>query len=208
MTLDLKNLHSKYKLNINGVIHIGANKGEEYNLYKILNIKNMVFVEPRPDEFNNLKNKINDSNCIFIQKALGNKIGIEKMYISYGGGSPGASSSILKPKLHLDLHKKIKFHDSLLEVEMEKLDNLSIDFKKYNFINIDVQGYELEVFKGGKECLSKIDYIYSEVNRDEVYENCTHINELDIYLKTFGFERVETNWCGNLWGDAFYIKKL
>lgn len=208
MTISLQNLHSKYKLNIRGVIHIGANKGEEYESYKNLNIKNMVFVEPRPDEFIKLINRINDPNCVFIQKALGNKTGIEKMYISYGGGSPGASSSILKPKLHLDLHKKIKFHESLLEVEMEKLDNLSIDFEKYNFINIDVQGYELEVLKGSERCLSSIDYLYTEINRDEVYENCAHIDEMDKYLKPFGFVRVETDWCGNLWGDAFYIKNL
>ena len=77
----------------------------------------------------------------------------------------------------------------------------------YNFLNIDVQGYELEVFKGAFESLKNIDYIISEVNRDEVYENCPHIDELDKYLSQLNFKRVETDWAGNSWGDALYVKK-
>ena len=76
----------------------------------------------------------------------------------------------------------------------------------YNFINIDVQGYELEVFKGGKDTLNNIDYITTEVNRDEVYKDCAKIEELDTYLGDYGFQRVETTWDGGTWGDAFYIK--
>jgi len=76
----------------------------------------------------------------------------------------------------------------------------------YNFINIDVQGYELEVFKGSTNTLTNIDYIMTEVNNDEVYENCAKIWEIDNFLNKFGFQRVEVNWCGGTWGDAFYIK--
>ena len=54
------------------------------------------------------------------------------------------------------------------EVEVHLLDEY--DCKDYNFINMDVQGYELEVLKGGTKVLEKVDYVYCEVNRDEVYE--------------------------------------
>ena len=37
-------------------------------------------------------------------------------------------------------------------------------------INMDVQGYELEVLKGATKTLEQVDYVYCEVNRDEVYE--------------------------------------
>jgi hypothetical protein len=62
------------------------------------------------------------------------------------------------------------------------------------------------VFKGAFETLKNIDYIISEVNKDEVYENCAHVDDLDSYLNQFNFQRVETNWIGGTWGDAFYIK--
>ena len=77
----------------------------------------------------------------------------------------------------------------------------------YNFINLDIQGVELRALKSMEEYLHKIKYIYSEVNCDDVYLNCDKVNDIDNYLKQFGFERVETKWWGDSkWGDAFYIK--
>jgi hypothetical protein len=46
----------------------------------------------------------------------------------------------------------------------------------------------------------------SEINRDEVYENCAKINELVEFLKPYGFELVEQDWAGNTWGDGLFIK--
>jgi hypothetical protein len=61
--------------------------------------------------------------------------------------------------------------------------------------------------KGGIKTLATIDYILTEVNRDELYENCTRIEQLDSFLETLNFQRVETHWEGGTWGDAFYLKK-
>jgi len=56
--------------------------------------------------------------------------------------------------------------------------------------------------------LSSIHYIYTEVNTDYVYKDCTLVSELDDYLFIFGFKRVETAWYLQTgWGDAFYIKQ-
>ena len=80
-------------------------------------------------------------------------------------------------------------------------------FYDYNFIAIDVQGYELEVMRGAVDTLNNIEYIVAEVNRNELYINCAKVNELDSFLGDFGFKRVETLWAGGQdWGDALYIK--
>ena len=103
-------------------------------------------------------------------------------------------------------HPHIKF-EKTNDIDIKKLD--SLDNIKVNFLNIDVQGYELEVLKGAVKTLTKIDYIYSEVNRKELYENCVIVNDLDKFLDFFGFIRCETKWWNNVgtWGDALYIKK-
>jgi len=93
------------------------------------------------------------------------------------------------------------------EVQMKRLDDIGIDVSQYNLINIDVQGYELEVLKGSEKFLNNIDYIISEINRDEVYINCAKYNELINFLKPYGFELVEQSWDGITWGDGFFIKK-
>jgi len=64
----------------------------------------------------------------------------------------------------------------------------------------------LEVLKGGTKTLEHVDYVYCEVNRDEVYENNALVEELDEFLAGYGMKRVETDWAGEIWGDALYIR--
>jgi hypothetical protein len=55
--------------------------------------------------------------------------------------------------------------------------------------------------------LEKIDAVYTEVNNAEVYENNALIQEIDEFLSSYDLVRVETDWMGGTWGDAFYIKQ-
>jgi FkbM family methyltransferase len=201
MLLDFDYLYKKYNIKAKGILHIGAHFGQENTLYQKHGIKNKIFFEPLPHTFKKLQENVKDG--ILVNKALGNETGIKMMNLELDNQSQ--SSSFLTPKLHLTQYPWIKFNNKV-NVSMIKLDDYEFNREDYNFINIDVQGYELEVFKGGKDTLNQIDYIIAEVNRDEVYENCARVEELDAYLGEYGFKRVETNWEGKTWGDAFYIK--
>jgi hypothetical protein len=56
--------------------------------------------------------------------------------------------------------------------------------------------------------LDKINYIYTEVNSNYLYKDCSLINDIDDYLSKFNFERVETSMTKFEWGDALYVKPL
>ncbi len=86
------------------------------------------------------------------------------------------------------------------------LDESLSDVETIGLIKIDVQGYELEVFKGARNSLKYIDYIISEINRDELYENCARVEELVKFLNPYGFKLVEQAWVGGNWGDGLFIK--
>lgn len=210
MILDFENIVRSYKMDIKGVIHVGAHYGSEYNSYKKMDINNMLFFEPLKDNYKKLVNNVPQTgNIKLINKALGNNNSKISMYVE--SDNCGQSSSILKPKLHVEQYSHIVF-DKHEEVDMIILDEfMEKEYQDpknmFNFINIDVQGYELEVFKGSNNTLNYIDYIISEVNRAELYENNTIVYELDKFLKKYGFERVETIWEGITWGDALYVKK-
>ena len=203
MIISFSDIVKKYNMNINGIIHIGAHYGEEIVDYINEGIQNVILFEPLSDNFDILhENSQNlNANIEAYQVALGSEPGEATMYVS---DNEKQSSSILKPKVHLSHHPDVKF-PSKEEVEVHLLDEY--DCHNYNFLNMDVQGYELEVLKGGSETLKHVDYVYCEVNRDEVYENNAYIEELDEYLADYDMDRVETVWSGGIWGDALYIRR-
>ena len=188
---------------IKGAIHIGAHYGEELEDYIEEGIQDILLFEPLEENFNIVEKKAKDLNANIegYQVALGTqREGTTTMYVS---DNEAQSSSILKPKVHLTHHPHVKF-PTTEEVELATLDQYNCH--DYNFINMDVQGYELEVLKGATKTLKHIDYVYCEVNRDEVYENNAYVEEIDEFLAGYGMERVETDWAGDIWGDALYIK--
>lgn len=191
-------------MNITGIIHIGAHYGQEIDEYINNGIQDIVLFEPLEKNFNILHRNIMNVNANIIghQVALGSEDGSAIMNLS---SNDAQSSSILKPKEHLTLHPNVTFSGTE-EVEVKTLD--SFNYETYNFITMDVQGYELEVLKGSQKTLNNIDYVYCEVNRGEVYEGNAMIEEIDDYLKQYNFNRVETFWPEEWfkWGDALYIK--
>jgi len=203
MILDFDYIYDKYDLNISGIIHIGGHYGREIDKYKSHNVNDIVLFEPLTSNFSVLNDiaKNTEGNIIAHQVALGNDNRKVTMNIS---SNEAQSSSILTPKVHLTAHPEVTFSGTE-EVEMRKLDDY--DYQDYNMIVVDVQGYELEVLRGASQTLSNIDYIYCEVNRDEVYEDNARVEEIDEFLSSYGFKRVETQWYyTGVWGDALYIK--
>jgi len=203
MVLNIPLLVNKYNIKIKGILHIGAHFGEENGLYDYLGITNRIFFEPLKSNYEILKNNIGEEH-LSLNIALGNEN--KRILMNVETANKGQSSSILKPSLHLVQYPNIKF-ETTEEVEMKKLDSLDIDLSNFNAINIDVQGYELEVFKGAKQALKHIDYIIAEINRDEVYQDCALINQLIDFLSPYGFELVEQEWYGGIWGEGLFIKK-
>lgn len=204
MIISLKHMIDTYSLNIKGVLHIGAHFGQEYKDYLLEGINDMIFFEPVKSTYEQLTKNILQSDRVQVfNVALGNENKEVEMFIETA--NKGMSSSILAPELHLKQYPKIKF-DKKETVQMCRLDDIVIDRSKYNFINIDVQGYELEVFKGAVKTLKTIDYIYTEVNFQHLYKDCCLVEELDAFLKKFGFLRILTDSSNRTWGDALYKK--
>jgi FkbM family methyltransferase len=201
MLMSFNELISKYNMNITGVIHIGAHYGEEVKDYLNNNINDVVLFEPLEENYNIILQNVPD-NIIVHNVALGSVPGDYEMFVS---SNEKQSSSLLKPKLHLTHHPNVSFPYST-KVKVETLDNYKLQ-NSYNFINMDVQGYELEVLKGAKETLKHVDYVYCEVNRAEVYENNAFVEEIDSFLSLYDLNRVETSWLGGIWGDALYLKE-
>ena len=214
MLIPIPQLINHFQIDVRGVIQIGAHYGQEYHPLKESGIDNFILIEPVPRHFDIIKESIKDENVLMFQTALGSETKKIEMNLSEFEGQDaelyrGMSSSILSPKGHLEQYPHIQFKDKI-EVDMTTLDTLvkteDISIENYNMLNIDVQGYELEVLNGAKDVLHHIDCVYTEVNRAEVYEGCPMVSEIDDFLSEHGFKKVAENWAGHTWGDAFYVK--
>ena len=207
MLLNLVHLKSKYDLKVSNIAHVGAHQGQEVNIY--LNIfpnSNIHLFEPQKDLFKDLEEKFkNNENISLYNFALGESKLTSHMFIS---NNHGESSSFYKPKEHLNLYPEIKFNKSDLLYEIKPLDELGI--QNIDFLNIDTQGFELEVLKGATNTLLKnVKYILIEINTKELYKGAPLVNDIDSFLRNYDFIRTDTQFWAEKdpWGDAFYVKK-
>ena len=208
MMLGLNSLLDKHGLVVRGVLHIGAHYGQEYEEYIQCGVERCVFFEPLAPAFEVLRSRVgNKPNVTLVNKAIGPKNERVTMFVE--SANQGMSSSMLKPKFHIDRYPHIVFNDSA-EVEQVRLDDWAtehIELGDFNMINIDVQGYELPALQSAPIVLQHMDAVYAEVNKDELYEGCTLVGALDDYLAEFGLSREDTGWYGSGWGEAFYVRK-
>lgn len=205
MLLSFSSIIKKYSVNVTGVIHVGGHIGQEMETYKKNNVENLIVFEPQKEPFkklSNVANSLNFNNLKLVNRALGNCCKSIEMTCN----DDGLCSSILNPKHVLEQYPNIIF-DRKEVVEMVTMDSVIEENHGYNFLNMDTQGYELEVLKGATKTLQRIDCVYTEVNNTEVYEDNALIEEIDEFLKDYDMVRVETDWMGGTWGDAFYIRQ-
>lgn len=206
MLIKIRTLNQKYKLNIKGICHIGAHMCEELQDYKKEGVMEdkILWIEANPNLVDKLK--MSYKNLRIINAIVSDT---DNQEIVFNVANNGQSSSILELGTHKTYYKDIKYVDKIKGQTktlktIYKDNNIPNDFA--NFLNIDIQGAELLALKGMNDLLNHFDYLYLEVNKEEVYKGCGLINEIDDYLKQYGFKRIETQWTNNNWGDAYYSR--
>ena len=208
MLIPIHVLNNHFKLNINGILHIGAHECEELQDYNNIGItnNNIYWIEAMKNKVELIKNNKKD---VKIYNAV---IDIEdNKEIVFNITNNGQSSSILEFGSHSVHHPHVKMIEKQV-MNTSRMDSIidkyNIPIHNINFINLDIQGVELRALKSMEKYLNNIQYIYTEVNTEEVYKNCNLMSEIDEYLSNFGFTRVATKILEQYgWGDAFYVKQ-
>jgi len=207
MILPLRALASKYSLSpLTRILHVGGHYGEECEEYFREGAERVTFFEPSAVSYNEMVRRIgHKENVRCVCCALGAYEGEATLYVETANA--GQSSSLLRAKVHAAQYPQITF-DATERVVLHTLDYMTaLDGVGWNLIAIDVQGYELEVFKGAEETLKSVQAISAEINREELYEGCALVGEVDAWLGARGFDRVETEWCGGTWGEGIYVRR-
>jgi len=207
MLIEFSYLCQKYQFTPKGVIHIGAHDLEEMGQYLSRGVSKIVWVEGNPDLVARNASRVDGTNQKLLFGLVYSEDGKE---VDFNITNNLQSSSILEFGKHKEYHPHVDFVESrrMTTTRVDSLfDKNGISPEEFDFVNLDIQGVELQALKGFGKYLDHIKYIYTEVNSGEVYKNNDSIEDLDSFLEGFGFTRVETEMTHFEWGDAFYIRK-
>jgi FkbM family methyltransferase len=170
---------------------IGAHNGSwsQILLETLQNDIQIVMFEPQKNYFETLKKIFTTQNNKFLfNLALGSSYG--KSHILGGG----ASASLLNAS---SLQNEIfpgSFNESVSEsVEVFTLDEVveTNKLQQPDVIKIDVQGFELDVFKGGQKTLKNTKYLIVELSFVSLYKDQPSLNDILQFLEKHNFAIVD-----------------
>ncbi len=184
----------KFLRKVSGVIHVGANTGQETNLYAEHRLS-VVWIEPIPDVFGKLKRNLAEFPRQIALEGLVTDLD-NKEYKFHLASNNGASSSILELGLHKDIWPDVSFEQTI-KLYSKTLPSLlkanQIDPAGYDMLVIDTQGSELLVLKGAEPLLNQFKYIQTEVPDFEAYKGCCQLKDLQTFLGQHGFVEISRN---------------
>jgi 2-O-methyltransferase len=181
--------NNRYLAKAHGVIHVGANTGQERDEYARYGL-NVAWIEPIPSVFNVLKSNVSGfPKQAAYQRLIASRDGEKhKLHISNNGG---ASSSILELAAHRDVWPDVAFTGSI-ELEAVTLPSFiheeHLDLNNFDVLVLDTQGAELLILQGSAEILPRFRHLKVEVADFESYEGCCQLPELDAFMTTQGFK--------------------
>ncbi len=219
---DLKNIFEHEELRRIakvGVVHVGADVGQEVAQYFSYGFENIILIEANPDCYQILVSKFgSDPRIRIFNFAICDKEGTVDFHIHTSRSGSTEPASILPMKRFKEIVKTLHTTKTI-QVPAITLDALfekhQIAFAAYNFINIDIQGAELLAFRGAEKLLSSVDVIVSEVNVVEMYENGALEDDVVRFLDQKGFERKQSiyhtlydeNSTFPAWGEGLFVKR-
>jgi FkbM family methyltransferase len=197
----LNNIKKQCK-ELNTIIDVGANKGQFQKSanYFYPNAKIYSF-EPIHELYNKLV-KNNYTRITNFNMALGNEVGIQE----FNKNEYRHSSSFYE--IEIDNNNFPSSKTTKINVEINTLDNIApkLDLIGTVLLKLDVQGFEMEALRGGKNTLKNhIDYIIIEISFKKLYNNQPTYTELNKFLNEQNFELV-TLLDFNLGKDKSYIE--
>lgn len=205
---------TEFKLNVRGVIHVGAHLGEEAPFYDAIGIFRQIWIEPVPPIYAKLVEQLPKRPDVkAFQAACAEAPGRKKMVISESWEAQ--THSLAKLKRQVELHPWHKQVDEV-EVEVVRLDDLleknQVNVKDYNLLVVDTQGAELETLKGAEKTLPHMDCVVAELGTVELYEGMALEDEVNAWLAARGFYPRGGHWFGprvgykSAYGDVIYLR--
>ena len=173
---------------VRGIIHVGANTGQERHYYARLGL-DVIWFEPIPWIFDQLSANLLDYPKQTAHQYLLAEKDTERCILHIASNN-GESSSLLDLHLHKEIWPNVKYEQDL-ELPAFALDSVivkeNIDLSKYRGLVVDTQGTELSVLRGAQKTLRFMKMVAIEVAEFDAYRDCAKPEEMARFLAPLGF---------------------
>jgi FkbM family methyltransferase len=202
-----------------GIIHVGADTGQEVPQYLDYGFKNIILIEANPRSYKALEAKFSRyCNVSLFNYAICDRSGIVDFHIHTSRSGSTEPASILPMNRFKQIVKTLHTAETI-QVPAITLDCLvetyDIALDGYNFVNIDIQGAELLALRGATKVMPFLDAIIAEVNLIEMYESGALESEIVAFLASQGFEKrhavyhtlYDETSTFPAWGECLFMKQ-
>ena len=178
----------------NGIIHIGANRGQKSDLYYKQGNPKVLFIEANPSMLPCLIERISKyTNQKAIQALVTDNDGIEYNFFC-NINNEGQSSSLFDFHLHTKMFPKVVMGESIKLIGKTLptlLKENNINLEEYNCINMDVEGAELLVLKGAVNILNNFETIILEASDFEARKGQPLLQDIEDFMSTHNFVKIQ-----------------
>lgn len=177
----------------NGIIHIGANSGQESDRYYDNGNPKVVFIEASPFVMHSLIDRIKKyENQKAIQALVTDRDGVEYDFLCDKNNS-GQSSSLFDFHLHKKMFPKVIRGETIKLIGKTLptiLKENNINVEEYKSINMDVEGAELLVLKGAVDILNNFETIVLEATDFEARKGQPFLKDIEEFMHLNNFVKV------------------
>ena len=178
----------KFLQNVSGVIHVGANAGQERHLYDWYDL-DVVWIEPIPEVYQTLRSNLRKySKQKAIECLLADQDG--KMCEFHVASNNGQSSSMLEFQHHKDIWPEVSYRRTIqmqCRTLPSALKSAGMNPHNYDALVLDTQGSELLVLQGAASLLEYFKYIKAEAADFDSYVDGCQIADITTFLKPHGY---------------------
>lgn len=202
-------LMREFGLRCRGVVHVGANLGQEFDSYRRAGVESAVYIEPIPEIFAELEKRVSaDPRHRAINALCTDRDGEEVDF--HLASNQGQSSSIFEFGTHAGRHPHVTYVGKL-KLRTTTLDRVifetpTLDPRPLDCLVVDVQGAEAKVLAGAKRTLAQCHCVFTEVSEGGLYKGDAPLEQIVAMLKAEGFvlRVLDINIVG--WGNALFVK--
>jgi methyltransferase, FkbM family len=201
-----------------GVVHVGAHKGEEVEVYRRHGCTRIVLIEANPKWCEWLQHTFADSGDVEVYNyAVGSHDGRATLHIHTSRTGSTEPASVLPLARFKEIVPTLQTEASL-DVPAIRLDTFfrrhDLDAHEFDLVNLDIQGAELLALEGAAEVLQVIGAVLTEVHFVDLYEGGAAAEKIDAFLEGLGFERIaalvhdmyDSDTTFSAWGETLFVR--